>query len=99
MYKGDESEPLARGVLNKPFSMRAPKGADAPVGTGHPGDLIDPEDWKPIDQLATALWFQVLHESLEFEGWDIAQQIRHLPRERSCSEDQYWIGHESNHSG
>ena len=87
MFEGDESEPLAGGVLDKPFSMRASKGADAPVSAGHRGNLINPEDRKPVHQLAAALGFQILHESLKFEGWDVAQEIRHLPRERSCSED------------
>ena len=87
MFEGDESEPLAGGVLDKPFSMRASKGADAPVGTGHRDDVVNPKDWKPVQQLAATLRLQVLHEPLEFEGWNIAQQIRHLPRERSCSKD------------
>jgi len=105
MLEGDEFEPLAGGVLDKPFSMRAPKGADAPVGAGHRGNLINPEDRKPVHQLAAALWFQILDKPLEFKGWDVTQQIRDLPRERSCSQDQYRAGrarvarHESNHSG
>jgi len=87
MLEGDESEPLAGGVLDKPFSMRASKGADAPVGAGHRGNLIHPEDRKPVHQLSATLWFQIFDKPLEFKCWDVAQQIRHLPRERSCSQD------------
>src|SRR6266487_3926604 len=91
MDKGDELEPLASGFSNKIDPACAPEGADPAVTGGHCRDLINPEDREAVDHLTAALGVHILNEPFEFEGWNIAEKICHLPCERSCSKNQDWI--------
>jgi hypothetical protein len=98
MDEGDELKSLAGCVPDKSDPLCAADSADAAVSGGHFGNFVNPENREAVDPLTTTLRVQILHESLEFEGWNIAEEICHLAREGSCSKDQDWIrraGHSS----